>query len=141
MDIELFNVAYRPGLVEPPVLLLCQAFNINGEKFLWLDGINAEDPVMVSISAVRDIRWAGNFKEFISTRPDLAQQVLQESQGTHSPTILARALLYMSNDPNLTAAQAIEICDEQAMDIIEADNGSADQFGVALKQFQMSMSA
>ncbi|CAM9721668.1 unnamed protein product, partial [Phaeothamnion confervicola] len=111
--------------------LLCQALNIDDEKFLWVDGINPEDPVVVSISSVREMQWAGSFKEFVSARPDLADQILSlESAAAHSPTLLARSILYMSRDASLTAADALEMAEEQALDIIEADSESASQMGV-----------
>lgn len=138
MSIELFNVLYRPGLIEPPLALLCQAVDVAGEKFLWLDGINPEDPVMVSISAVKNIEWAGTFKEFLSARMDLADRVVTESLGAHSPTIIARAVLYLSRDSALTAADALSMAEDQALDIVDADNGCSDVFGLAVKQFEMA---
>lgn len=141
MNIELFNVTYRPGLGEPPMVLLCQALDMAGEKFLWVDGINSEDPCLVSISAVRDIQWVGSFKEFVAARPDLAKDVLQESDGAHSPTIIVRSMLYMSRDSSLTAADALELAVDQALDIVDADGACASAYGVALKQFQMSVAA
>lgn len=137
MDIELFSVIYRPSLGGAPIALLCQAVDIEGEKFLWIDGINSEDPVLVSISAVRDVKWAGSFKEFIAARPDIAQLVIAESDGSHSPTALARAMLYMSRDPRLTVQEAMETVEEQAMDILEADDASAESLGVAMREFSL----
>lgn len=141
MSVELFSVLYRPGLIEPPLTLLCQAVDVAGEKFLWLDGINPEDPVMISISAVKHIEWAGTFKEFMSARMDLAERVVSESLGAHSPTIMARAMLYMSRDTALTASDALSLAEDQALDIVDADNGCSDAFGVAARQFEMATSA
>lgn len=138
MDIELFSVIYLPSLGSAPIALLCQAVDIEGEKFLWIDGINSEDPVLVSISAVRNVKWAGSFKEFIAARPDIAQLVIAESDGSHSPTALARAMLYMSRDPKLTVQEAMETVEEQAMDILEADDASADALGVAMREFSLA---
>jgi len=138
MDIELFSVIYRPSLGGAPIALLCQAVDIDGEKFLWIDGINSEDPVLVSISAVRDVKWAGSFKEFIAARPDIAQLVIAESDGSHSPTALARAMLYMSRDTKLTVQEAMETVEEQAMDILEADDASAESLGVAMREFSLA---
>jgi hypothetical protein len=122
MGIELFGVTYRPALKEPPITLLCQAVNVGGEKFIWLDGIHPDDPVMVSITSVKNIEWAGTFKEFMSTRLDLAERVVGESLGAHSPTLMARAMLYMSRDMALTAADALSLAEDQALDIVDADN-------------------
>lgn len=138
MDIELFSVVYRPSLSDPPIALLCQAVDIEGEKFLWIDGINSEDPVMVSISAVRDVKWAGSFREFVLARPDIAQAVLAETDGSHSPTALARAMLYMSRDAKLTATEAMELVEEQALDILDSDDAAAGALGVAMREFSLA---
>jgi hypothetical protein len=128
--IELFNVEYRPGVGKPELRLLCQSVEIGGEKLLWIDGVNAEDPVMVPLACVKGIEWAGSFKEFMIARLGLAQQVLEESQGEHSPTIMARAMLYMSRDLSMTARAAIDQAVEQGVDLIDADNLS----GLAFSQ-------
>lgn len=138
MSIELFSVLYRPGLIEPPLMLLCQAVDVAGEKFLWIDGINPEDPVVISISAVKHIEWAGTFKEFTANRMDLAERVTGESLGSHSPTIMARAILYMSRDVALTAEEALSLAEDQALDIVDADNGCSDAYGVATRSFEMA---
>lgn len=139
MSIELFNVLYRPGIGQAPIALLCQAVDIAGEKYLWVDGVNADDPVLVSISACSGISWAGSFEEFMSERRDLAAQVLAESQGLHSPTILARSILYMSRDEKLTAVEALELSEGQGLDVIDSDEVCAHAFGVALRSFEMSV--
>lgn len=141
MSVELFNVVYRPGLADPPLTLLCQAVDVGGEKFLWVDGINPEHPIMVSISAVKHIEWAGTFKEFMTARLDLAERVVNESLGSHSPTIMARAMLYMSRDTALTTADALSMAEDQALDIVDADNACSDAFGVAMKRFELSAEA
>lgn len=140
MSVELFSVVYRPGIIEPPLTLLCQAVDVAGEKFLWIDGINTEDPVMVSIAEVKHIEWAGTFKEFMSARADLADRVVHESMGAHSAMLLSRAILYMSRDTALTAADALSMVEDQALDILDADDACSDAFGVALRKFEMASS-
>jgi hypothetical protein len=129
--IHMFNVQYRPALDAPPVSLLCQAVDVEGEKMmLWLDGINAEDPVMAPISAMRAISYVGTFRDFAAERLDVARRVFDESQGEHAPSILARAMLYMSGDPKMSAHSALELACDQALDIIEADINSARVFSL-----------
>lgn len=141
MSIELFNVLYRPGIGEAPIALLCQALDIAGEKYLWVDGVNADDPVLVSVSACSGIEWAGSFEEFMAARSDLTGQILAESQGLHSPTLLARSLLYMSRDEKLSAVEALEMSEGQGLDVLDGDDACANTFGVALRRFEMSTAA
>jgi hypothetical protein len=131
MPIELFNVQYSPGLNKPPVNLLCQSIDVDGEKLLWLDGINLEDPVLAPLSAMRHYSWMGSFKEFAAQRLDEARMVFEVSQGEHTPSILARAMLYLSADPKLNAAEAIELATDQALDILDADSYCASLFSLA----------
>jgi hypothetical protein len=121
MATELFNVQYRPGLHQPPVMLLCQAVDLDGEKFLWVDGINFDDPVMVPIASVRHAEWMGSFAEFMKANIDSAGKVIEQCQGNYSPTIMARATLYMSKDRRMSAVQAIELADRQAYDLLDED--------------------
>lgn len=134
MSIEIFNVLYRPGLSEPPVHLLCQAVDVGGEKLLWLDGVDPDRAVMVSITALREVKWAGSFDEFAAARSDLAAQVLEHGEGEYSPTILARAMLYMSQDSQLPCDEALEMAQEQGLGILRADEDSLKQFGAAFRQ-------
>lgn len=122
---RLFSVTYRPGPAHAPVSLVCQAFTVEGELLLWIDGINLEQPVLVPLSAVKRIRHLGTFREFAQIRLDAARAVLQESQGEHSPSLLARAMLYMEADSHLTALDALELASDQALDLVDADNMSA----------------
>lgn len=138
MSVSLFSIVYRPGIGESPVALICQAVDVANEKFLWVDGINAEDPVMVSISAVKHIEYMGTFKDFLAARMDLAEKVIAESLGEHSPTLAARAVLFMARDRNLSARDALELVESQALDILETDDKSFDAFGVAVRSFAPS---
>jgi|GEM_PF-3772644 len=139
MSIELFNVVYRPGLDESPISLLCQAVDVGGEKFLWVDGVSPEDPVMISVTAVKNIELVGSFKEFLTSRMDLAQAVISASLGQHSPTILARATLYMTSDKSMSAEVALEVAESQGLDILDADDACSDRFGVEMKSFSPAL--
>lgn len=133
MATELFNVSFRPGINEPPLMLLCQAVDMGNEKFVWVDGINAEQPVMIPLASLKQIQWVGSFKEFMQSRMVLAAQVIEEGKGEQSATILARAMLYMSRDKSLSAKDAINTAIDQALDIIDQDNQSAREFSVAFE--------
>ncbi|MEJ8837694.1 hypothetical protein [Ramlibacter sp. AN1133] len=122
---SLFSVTYRPGPAHPAVSLVCQAIDVDGEMLLWIDGINLEHPMLVPVSACKRLTLLGTFREFAQTRLQATRAVLQESQGEHSPTLLARAILYMEADPQLTAHEALELAYDQALDLIDADNTSA----------------
>lgn len=125
---QLFSATLRPGPKHPPVNLVCQSLEQDGELHLWVDGMNLEDPVLLPISAAKQIRLLGTFREFAAARLDLARAVLQESQGEHSPTLLARAMLLMQDDPRISANDALEHVQDQALDLIDADNCGALMF-------------
>jgi len=125
MQIELFNVRYRPHAGEPEIQLLCQSVGAEDDRLLWVDGINAEQPVLVPLANVKGIEPAGTFREFMAQRLKHAALLFEESQGEHSPTILARAAQIMSLDPRLSAPEALDQAVEQAVDIVDADNMSA----------------
>lgn len=131
---HLFSVTYRPSPTQPPVSLVCQSFVVNGELLLWIDGVNLEQPVLAPLSAVKQIRHLGTFREFAQARLELTRAVLQESQGEHSPALIARAIRYMEADAGLSAHDAIELAYEQALDLIDADNTSALLFTQAAEQ-------
>jgi hypothetical protein len=122
---QLFSITYRPAAHREPLQLVCQAHSVGEEVLLWIDGINLEDPVLAPISAVRNIQALGTFREFAQQRLETARAVLQESQGEHSPGVLARAMLCMEADPRMSAHDALELVYDQALDVIDADNTSA----------------
>ena len=126
---QLFSIAYRPAAHREPLQLVCQTYAIGEEILLWVDGINLEDPVLVPISGVHNIQPLGTFREFAEQQLSAARAVLQESQGKHSPGVLARAMLCMVADPSMSAHDALELVYDQALDIVDADNTSAFDFG------------
>lgn len=128
---HLFSVEYRPGPAQAPLTLVCQSLIINNEMLLWVDAINLEQPVLVPLASVKGIRHLGTFREFAQTRLDTARAVLQESQGEHSPALLARAMLYMEADATMGPNTALELAYDQALDLIDADNTAALQFSEA----------
>lgn len=132
--IHLFSAHYRPSVTRPPVDLLCQAVDIKGEKLLWTDGLMFEHPMLVPISAVGAVAYRGSFQDFLREHLSLAQEVLDVDKGQSSPTIIARAVLYMSRDPGLSAEEAIDLVKEEALDLIDADALDARAFSVGAKE-------
>lgn len=123
--IELFSVSYRPHAGHPEVQLVCQSVDHDGDRLLWIDGINAEQPVVAPLASVRGIEFVGTFRDFMGRHIAQASRLLDESGGEHSPTILARATLYMARDPRMSASEALELAVEQGVDLVDADNQSA----------------
>lgn len=121
MSIQLFLVNYRPSLARPPVEVLCQSLDIGREKFVWVDGLMIHTPILAPIASLTRIVPLGPFREFMAARLDLAKQVLDESQGQHSPGMLARAVLYMEREKGLCAEAALDLAVDEALDIIDAD--------------------
>jgi hypothetical protein len=125
---HLFSVTYRPGPTQAPLSLVCQSMLVSGEMLLWIDGINLEQPVLAPLSAVKQIRHLGTFRDFAQARLPLAHAVLQESQGEHSPALIARAIQYLEADAGLSAHDALELAYEQALDLVDADNNAGRMF-------------
>jgi hypothetical protein len=126
--IPLFQIAVKPGLREPPVQLICQSLNVGGEMLLWVDGVNAQDPVVIPLSAVDSSKLLTDFESFMSAHKAIARRVLLAGAGEISPTIAARAVAAMVADPNLEATDALELVNGQALDLLDADAQSAAYF-------------
>lgn len=126
--VPLFQIPYKAGLRTPPVNLICQSVFVDGELLLWIDGINAVDPIMIPLSAVSSSRMLMSFEEYIQAHKDVAREVLLAGRGELSPAMAARAIAAMKLDPNLKAADALELVSEQALDLIDADNNEKSYF-------------
>lgn len=135
-SIELFSVHIRLSIVRPPVDLICQSLDLEGEKVLWVDGLTMDTPVLLPLASVAEcIEYRGTFRNFLMDNMAAAGAVLSESAGQHSPTIIARAIDCMSRDPNLPAFEALRLVEEEALDILDADQGDAEVF---FRQFETS---
>lgn len=130
-DLQLFSAHFRPSIARPPVDLICQSIDIKGEKLLWVDGYMIDHPILVPISAVGAVAYKGTFSAFMREHLSAAQQVLVASQGQHSPTLLARAVSYMTRDPLLSAEEALDQVIEESLDLIDVDNSDRGAFVVA----------
>lgn len=138
---QLISVTYRPGPAHPPVQLICQTYQVGEEVMLWVDGINLEDPLLVPLSSVRGHKLLGTFREFAGERLEVARDVLHESQGEHSPAILARAMQAMQLDSSLSAREALDEMENQALDLIDADTISAQAFAACLDSTGLPVAA
>lgn len=130
-ELQLFSAHFRPSIARPAVDLICQAIDVNGEKLLWVDGYMIDHPILVPISSVGAVAYKGTFNSFMRENISAAQQVLVASNGQHSPTLLARAVSYMTLDPMLSAEEALDHVVEEALDLIDVDNGDRGAFVVA----------
>ena len=120
--IPLFQVPVKAGVRVPPVQLLCQSVMVDGELLLWVDGINAQDPVVIPVSAVSSSRLVSDFESYMQAHRDVAYRVLVAGTGEISPTIAVRAVAAMVADPSLSAEDALEMVTAQALDLIDADH-------------------
>lgn len=127
-SIELFNIHYRASASTPAMRLLCQGVDVAGEKLLWVDGLDVENPLVIPLASVRSLEWAGSFRELMSTDLDLAARVIEEAQGEYSPTIMARMFVYMSQDPAMHPEEALDLAIMQSGDLIQADSMSSASF-------------
>ncbi len=128
MHIELFNISYRPSASMPTMRLLCQGVDVDGEKLLWVDGLDVENPVVIPLASVRALEWTGSFRELMSSDLELAERVISEVQGEYSPTIMARMFVYMSQDPHMHVEDALDHAIRQGNELIYADNRAMESF-------------
>jgi hypothetical protein len=128
-SVDLFSVRMRVSLSRPPVELICQAMDLNGEKVLWVDGMTMDTPILLPIASVNGcIEYRGTFRDFLTLHMGEAGLILSSSAGQHSPTIIARAVRCMTYDKKLTAEDALHLVIEEALDILDADSGDAEVF-------------
>ena len=123
MSIQLFSIHYRPSLSWPAVEVVCQAFDVDKEKLLWVDGLMVHHPILIPVSGATRLKYLGSFRDFMAARIPQAKAVLEVSQGQHSPGMLARAVTYMERERGLSAEAALDLAVDEALDIIDADNG------------------
>jgi len=126
--IPLFQIPFKAGLRQAPVQLICQGVNVENELLLWVDGVNAQDPVVIPLSAVPASRLLTDFESYMEAHRDVARRVLMVASGEISPTIAARAVQAMLMDPGLDAQAAVDMVNEQALDLIDADQQSQAYF-------------
>lgn len=126
--IPLFQIPFKPGLRQPPVNLICQSVMKDGELLLWIDGVNAQDPVVIPLSAVASSRLLMSFDDYLRAHSDIARRVLLAGAGEISPTIAARAIAAMVADPGLQPEAALEMVNGQALDLIDSDHSEAAYF-------------
>lgn len=113
----------------PPVDLICQSIDLDGEKLLWVDGVTMDTPLLLPLAAVAEcIQYRGTFREFLMSNMMIAGQVLGASNGQHSPTVVARAVQLMAREKSLSAQDALHLVMEEALDLLDADNGDAEIF-------------
>lgn len=134
--IHLFSAHFRPSISRPAVDILCQAVDIADEKLLWVDGLMVNHPILVPVSAVGTVSYRGTFRDFMSSNLSCARAVIDASQGQHSPTILARAVSYMTRDPGISAEEAIDLVTEEALDLIDVDGIDRGAFAAASSGYQ-----
>ena len=141
-SIDLFSVHLRVSISRPRVDLICQSIDVEGEKVLWVDGLTMDSPVLLPIAAVAEcIQYRGTFREFLMNDMREASQILAISNGEHSPTIIARAVQLMSRDRKLSAEEALHLVVEEALDIMDADQGDAEVFYRQYDASPLSLSA
>ena len=132
--IHLLQVPFKAGRDAPPVQLICQIVDLgpDSELLVWVDCINAEAPVVVPLSSVSGHHHLSDFESYMAAHKDISREVLLAGAGEISPTIAARAVAYMAKTPGVSAADALDTVQEQAIDLIEADHRNQAYFFSAL---------
>lgn len=139
-SIDLFSVQFQPGIGEAPLNLICQALDVDGEKLVWIDGLNPDCPLMAPIAALTKIEWLGSIGDFMRSRMEISAQVIDYTQGDFSPTIMARAIAAMEADSSLNVEDAVMLVEGQGLDLLDKDSIAASIFQQVFLRDEVSVS-
>lgn len=66
-DIHLCSGIYMPTCADlPPVEVLCQTVVINGASYVWIDGVDVTNPVLLPVQALHGFRKLGTQSQYFS---------------------------------------------------------------------------
>lgn len=140
--IELFSVHIRISVCSPPVDLLCQAVDLDGEKALWVDGITMDMPVLIPIASIAEcIEYRGTFRDFVLKNLNEANAVFSVCDEGYSPLIMARVIQRMTLDRTMSAKDALHYVFDQALDVLDSDRTDAEVFYKAQAEVALQASA
>lgn len=112
-EIHLCSGVYKPTCTElPAVEVFCQAVVLNGAAYVWIDGINHENPLLIPVQSLSKFRRVGTLRSYLEDERHLAleagfDQLLDICKSREvSATVLIRACEIM-HEEGLPADQAI----------------------------------
>lgn len=84
-----------------------QVVLLDGEEFLWLDGLDFDDPVLMPAECLQDVRFMGSLDTLlVQYAPQIQMLAVTEDLTSVSPTVLLRAARCMVED-GLSSSEAM----------------------------------
>lgn len=123
--VRLISGDYTPSLMDaPPVRLLSQVVLVSGFwEHAWVDGLDMQQPSLVPLEYLVDVREEGTLAEYVLANTDLVRQILRVSPPDASPTLLVRAceiLRVEGGSPDSAYGAAVTWC-RALLDMDEMD--------------------
>lgn len=104
-DIRLCSGVYKPSCDDlPAVQVVCQVTVLNGCAYVWIDGVNPDDPILLSAQSLHNFRSLGTFKDYLENER-------HDALGDDFGVLLD--LTFYTRDSATTTARALEIMHEE----------------------------
>ena len=114
-DYTPFSEGFNPFRIE------AQAVIVEGEEFLWCDGVDFDDPVLLPMRSARGLRFLGEMNTLADCYAEqIGQLAMTEDLSLASPTLLLRAARCMAED-GLGSADAFSSAATLSQMILELD--------------------
>lgn len=128
-EIHLCSGTYKPTCDElPAVQVFCQAVVLNAVAYVWVDGVDAERPLLLPAQALHDFRNMGTLREYLVEERHME---LGEDFDNMMDLCLERG------ESATTMIRAIEIMHEEGLPAEQA-LVTAHQWGVLLNELDQA---
>lgn len=112
-EIQLCSGVYKPTCADlPAVEVFCQAVVLNSAAYVWIDGVNAENPLLLPVQALHQFRRMGTLRQYLEDErhielgEEFDRLIDLCMERKESATVLIRACEIMHTE-KLPADQAI----------------------------------
>lgn len=121
-----------------PVEVFCQTFVLDDVAYVWLDGVDDQNPLLLPVQALTDFRRRGTFREYLEMQKhaelgeafdDLMSLCMQRKS---SATLLVRACEILHAE-NVSADQALDTAQQWGMLLNELDQAERAAFQMVTK--------
>lgn len=126
-EIHLCSGIYQPTCAElPAVEVFCQTIVLNGVAYVWIDGINQNNPLLLPVQALYGFRRMGSLRQYLENErhldlgEDFDALIDLCTQRKVSATVLIRACEIMHAEES-SADQALETALHWGMLLNEMD--------------------
>lgn len=136
-EIRLCAGIYKPTCDDlPAVEVFCQAIVLNGAAYVWIDGVNPDNPVLLPVQTLSGFRSMGTLREYLEDDKhlalgeefDLCLDICMAQQ--ESATVLIRACEIMHAE-SLPADQAVVTARQWGMLLNDLDQAERAAYQIA----------